>query len=209
MKFPGFEKRFSPKSADRADYEALIWKKAEELDALKKEIQAHIAELEAKMNSRDFRDLNLAEQEERGNDEQLYWQLQAELKSLEADENRLQRYLEDLDNGVVDEELFRAFLDQVQESQDATRLSGRKKHILEEKERLGEDPRNIDAEIGFGASPHSLTTGRGLKRVKTGGQDDPVSAFYYYTADTHGGKVDHGKGGDAYISKSGRRIRKR
>ncbi len=208
MESKGFEKNTS-RQKEQVDYEKLIWVKAEELGDLEKEIQAHLESLEEKISARPFRSLNLHKREERAEDEKVYWQLQAELRKLQEDENRLQQYLEDLERGVVDDELIKGFLSQVRESQDETRISKRKKRILEERERSGVDPRNVDSELGLGANPSSLSTGRHLKRVKTGGHDDPVGAFYYYTTDTHGGKVGHGKDGRTYVSKSGKRIRKR
>jgi hypothetical protein len=65
----------------------------------------------------------------------------------------------------------------------------------------------------FRSAPHP-TTGRHFKRLKADqlqgieSWKEAEELFYYYTADTHGGKVKHGKRGGSYPSKSGKRIRK-
>jgi hypothetical protein len=64
------------------------------------------------------------------------------------------------------------------------------------------------------SDPTRITTGNHLKRLGAyqlqgiGSADEAAERFYSLTADTHGGKVPHGKRGGSYVSKGGKRIRK-
>jgi hypothetical protein len=64
------------------------------------------------------------------------------------------------------------------------------------------------------SDPTRITTGRHLRKLGSSqlqgleSWKEAEELFYYLTADTHGGKVPHGKRGGSYVSKSGKRIRK-
>jgi hypothetical protein len=64
------------------------------------------------------------------------------------------------------------------------------------------------------SDPTRITTGRHLKRLGPkqleGTTIEEVPAkFFHETADTHGGKVKHGKKPGSYVTRGGRRIRKK
>ena len=65
------------------------------------------------------------------------------------------------------------------------------------------------------SDPTRITTGRHLKRLGPSqlqgieSTKDAAERFYRYTADTHGGKVRHGKKHGSYLTRGGKRIRKK
>jgi hypothetical protein len=65
------------------------------------------------------------------------------------------------------------------------------------------------------SDPTRVATGRHYKRLKAdrlqgaNTLEELRDRFYHYTADTHGGKARHGKRGAGYITKGGKRVRKK
>lgn len=65
------------------------------------------------------------------------------------------------------------------------------------------------------SDPTRITTGRHLRRLgpsQLAGVSSPEEAserFYNLTADTHGGKVRHGKRSGSYVTPGGKRVRKK
>jgi hypothetical protein len=210
-----FRSEQSIESGDQRQYhEQLLWDKASDLDSLKKGLQQRLAELDAEFTEKPTHSLNLHQRELRAAQENEYWRLKEKIDEISAEENRVQKVLEDIGNDRnVDLKELNTLIKQPTR-EDQTKLSKRKQRILEEKQRSGIDPREINYFIWreFGSDAMALTTGRHAKGVKNLGNVSPDQAsneFFYRTADTHGGKVDHGKKGNMYVTKSGKRIRKR
>ncbi len=195
-----------------AEYEKLLWQRAEEFSLIRQAIEKRVEELDQLFNDRPIDTLNLHERDERMSEEKEYWEAKAEISSIQEEENKIEEALVELGGGVLDEEKVASLLPE--QTDEEKKISKRKKAILEEKRRLGIDPRDIMSEMygELGREKMRLTTGRHDKGVKNLGSIDPLSAaaeFYYRTTDSHGGKVDYGKRSASYVSSSGKRIRKK
>lgn len=196
---------------DIAQYEGLIWQEADEVSKLRAGLEQLANELYQTIQGKQGK-ANLYEEEQLRKTESEYWRIQKKLESLKETEDNLQRVLIDISDGKIDlPTLKKMFVKQIEG--EAT-VSKRKQRILEEKKRLGFDPREIMSDMygEFGVEKMHLTTGRNLRRVNLGSGVSSLDAggeFYYRTSDTHGGKVAHGKHGPTYVSPSGKRIRKR
>jgi len=211
----------------KGEYEKLLWERAGQLSKAKAEIAAKRDPLYEAIQAMK-RNANLHTQEIIREKENLYWQLQKELVAIQDEENRVQSALEKAEEGEIDEILFNN-LKAAPSSDNQAHISKRKQKILEEAERLrklskersgDEDDSGWSAAIYAGgalpltSNQHGradgrLRTGRHRRKVKN---IDPLNAqieFYFQTTDTHGGKVDHGKKGTSYTSKSGKKIRKK
>jgi predicted extracellular nuclease len=169
-------------------------------------------ELEILFKGKPLSSLNLHEREIRRREEGMYWEMKEEIDKIKQEEDKLETMLINLSSGIADEEEIKSLIPA--QNEEEKQLSKKKRRILEEKQRLGTDPREIINEMygEFGSEKMHLTTGRHATGVKNLGNVDPLTAaaeFYYRTADTHGGKVDYGKRSDSYVSPSGRRIRKK
>lgn len=198
------------------DYDALLWQRIDELTDLRTPLESHLGGLYDEIEKMRTRRLNLAEEEVMVQKETEYWRIQGQIQQLSSDEERVLQLLADLEAGTIDPQVLQEFLPPPAEEKE--NLSKRKRRILEEKKRLGLDiseanwyahyldvlPREI-------AAPTTrLTTGRNRKGIK--GQFDSYTAvgeFFDQTADTHGGKVPHGKNGKTYTTREGKRIRKK
>ena len=138
-----------------------------------------------------------------------YREICEKLQDIGDKEEEITQALLGLDEGLIDEEALQRLAPPVQETE---QTSKRKKRIMEEKQRLGIDPREAawDIDVEFCSNPTKLTTGRSQTRV-TGNIDSFVAEgeFFYRTADTHGGKVQNGKRRNYYTTTGGKRVRKR
>ena len=192
----------------KADYSDLLWRHVEYLSELKNPLTQHQMELYQEVAAMRNHHLNLYEQELLAKKETEYWRISEKLQDIKDQEDQLIQTLQNLEAGIIDEEVIQKLVPQTQET---GHISKKKRRILEEKERLGIDPREIawDMYREFGSNQTRLTTGRHRKQVK--GSFDPTSAadeFFYRTADTHGGKVSHGKKSGYFTTISGKKIRK-
>ncbi|MEK7117898.1 MAG: hypothetical protein AAB861_03955 [Patescibacteria group bacterium] len=198
--------------AKRAEYEALLWQRAEEFAVVRGALQQRIDELEKIFAERPTSTLNLHEEVARREEEKEYWETKAEVKKIREQEDAIQKCLEDLDKNIVNSSELQTLLP-TQTAEEKV-VSKRKQRILEEKKRFGLDPRSImdNMYAEFGMEKMHLTTGRHATGVKNLGSVDPLTAaaeFYYRTTDTHGGKVAYGKRSASYVNSSGKRIRKK
>lgn len=194
------------------EYEEALWQRAEEFSVIRRALQQELEKLDKLFIERPLSSLNLYEKEKRGHEEKRYWEIKAEIEKIIAEENKLEDVILRLTANSITENEITHMLPEQNEEQRA--LSKRKKRILEEKQRLGIDPRGVMNEMygEFGSEKMHLTTGRHVHAVKNLGSVDPLFAaaeFYYRTTDSHGGKVDYGKKSDSYVSPSGKRIRKK
>lgn len=194
------------------ELEDALWARAEEFSTVRQALEAKAKELEEIFEHEPIESLNLHETQVRAEEEREYWETKSEINKIKEEENKLEQALVDLGAGVANIEEIK-YLIPVQDEEE-NKLSKRKRAILEEKKRLGIDPRQIMSEMygEFGTEKMRLTTGRHVKTVKNLGTVDPLfaaSEFYYRTTDSHGGKVDYGKRSASYVSKSGKRIRKK
>lgn len=192
-------------------YENLLWQEAAEVSDIRRGLEARHQELYERIQVAQKRGVNLHEDELLRKEEQEYWRIQEKLGDLKKQEAFIQELLEKLASGSIDVKELQRFLIKPEENKEE--LSKKKRRILEEKKRLGIDPREIlyDMYGEFGSEKMHLTTGRHLKRVKLGNAflEDAAGEFFYRTTDTHGGKVNYGKRGPTYVSPSGKRIRKK
>jgi len=199
----------------RSKYEGLLWQRADDLSQLSAPLTEHQNQLYQEVQTMRSRHLNLHERDVLAKKEDDYWRIQGKMQDLAKQEDEIVEALRGLENGTVDENRLRKIAPPPPE--ETTQLSKRKQKILEERMRLGDDPREISWDIyrefgsrEFGSNPTRLTTGRHQKRIS--GSFHPVTAedvFYFRTADTHGGKVGHGKKGGSYATPAGRRHRKK
>lgn len=194
------------------EYEEILWQRAEEFSIIRQALQKRLDELDDLFKESPLDSLNLHEQTVRQNQEKEYWETKSKIEDIQSEENKLENALIDLSSGVVNKEAIESLIPA--QNEEERHISKRKKRILEEKKRLGIDPRQIMNEMygEFGPEKMHLTSGRHATGVKNLGSVDPLTAaaeFYYRTTDTHGGKVDYGKHGNSYVSPSGKRVRKR
>ena len=195
-----------------AGYEELLWQRAQEFSIIRQALQQGLDELDKLFSERPLDSLNLHEQEVRRGEEKKYWETKEKIDEIKSEEDKLEEVLINLSSGDINEEEIKSLIPHQDEEE--RQLSKRKKKILEEKQRLGIDPRSIMSEMygEFGPEKMHLTTGRHAGEVKNLGNIDPLTAateFYYRTTDTHGGKVGYGKHSGSYVSPSGKRVRKR
>lgn len=211
----GFENNFikTPENKKREtkkeEYEKLLWEKTELIHESKQELKRESIAVFEEIRKMNSGNLNLHQMTELKKKEDRYWQIEKEIKMLEEEEIRIEGLLDDLQSGNIDESKIKELIKGL-DTENKEHISKRKQRILEERARLGEDI--IDIDYGPGGRPQVAhpTTGRNLKSVKM--NMDSFSAageFFYRTADTHGGKVDAGKDGNQYASKSGKMIRKK
>lgn len=196
----------------KKDYEERIWRRAEEFSMIRQALEARLKEMDELFLAKPTASLNLHESEERADEENEYWETKEKIDEIKSEEDRLEESLISLGQGTAVESDLEILVPA--ETEEEKTISKRKQRILEEKKRLGLDPRGIMSEMygEFGQEKMRLTTGRHAKGVKNLGSIDPLSAayaFYHNTTDTHGGKVAHGKRGPSYVSSSGKRIRKK
>src|SRR3989344_2846100 len=202
--------------AERRHYEGQLWDVATELSTMRSAIEEHTAELYTEIEAMKVK-ANLHTQEVLRGKESEYWRIMGKIQTINEQEQQVQKALLDLEEGVATKTGIERLLPK-KEVEGADKISRRKEHIYEEKMRLGMDPSEILYDIYglYGSNRLTeretthLTTGRHLKGVKGNlSSYDAAQAFYYYTADTHGGKVGYGKKGDSYVTKGGNKIRKR
>ena len=205
----------------RAYYEGRLWEEAEHLaetKAVLKKRQAELYDLLHKGNkSEDFNKIRKLEDE--------YWGIPDSLTEVEEKEAQVQDLLLRLDEGSVDESELRNLFPDGNGEAEQVRLTKSKQRRLEQLKAIRDgisgvyfDSYGFGYDLGywergnFGNEPNRLTTGRHATGIKGSfSPEDVASEFYYQTSDTHGGKVGHGKSrsGGHYVTKSGKRIRKR
>ncbi len=156
------------------------------------------------------RSLNLHERDVLNEKEAEFWRIEGKLQEIIKFEDQVQQALQQIEEGTINESALKSIAPPIQKKTE--QLSKRKARILEEQQRIGLDSREIAydmyAEFGYQPTTH-LTTGRHQKRIK--GNLNSLTAgneFFHRTADTHGGKVNHGKKSDYFTNASGKRIRK-
>lgn len=211
--------------AKKAYYEEKLWTKAEELSGQKIQLQIEIEKLYQKIQSGDLGGIGLYAQELKVKKEKEYGLLEEELAELKERENEVQKALEAVDRGEIDE----AKLTEIVGQEGQQKISKRKQKILEERQRSGIDPRDgsvvalegTGLGVGdyivknYGPDSRRITTGHHAKGIKgvikseRGDYKDVEGQFYKATQDTHGGKAKYGKTGESYTSKSGKHVRKR
>jgi len=195
----------------KPEYEERLWHRADELMEMRASMTSRRDELYAEIQTMRAKALNLHEKDVVAQKETEYWRIHAKIEDIEKLENQLEAALEKLDAGQISQEELDKLIPQPQKQ--TPQLSKRKRRILEEMQQLGLHPSEIAWGMygEFGSNPTRLTTGRHQTGIKA--NFDPMfgaSEFFYRTADTHGGKVAHGKKGRNYFtSASGKRIRKR
>ena len=195
----------------KTTYEPLLWQKAEELSELRTQLKEHQQDVFQKTSEMKSRPLNLHEQDVLNEKETEFWRIEGKLQEIAKLENQVQQALQQLEEGTISESILQSITPPTPKKTE--QLSKRKARILEEQQGIGLDPREIayDMYAEFGRQPTThLTTGRHQKHIK--GNMDSLTAggeFFHYTADTHGGKVDHGKKGGYFTNASGKRVRKR
>ena len=199
-------------------YEPMLWHRAEELADERQELEKRHGALYEEAASIRAGRLGPFEKERLAEKEKEYWELEEEIKAIKERENAIEKALLELADGKINEEELKSFLPEQSEEEKA-KISKRKQRILEEKERdrqsaerwgvseTEEDPMFIQRPLG--ANPTQITTGQKRKNLK--GSIDPGEAeglFYEKTKDTHGGKSGRHVE-DVYITKSGKRVRKK
>lgn len=187
------------------------WQRAEEFSVIRQSLQKEADELYILFTDKPITSLGLHKQDLRREDEEKYWEIKGKIDEIKKQEDELEEIILKIEEGNVSKDEIEKVLPK--QTEEEKHLSKRKRRILEEKRRLGIDPREIMSEMygEFGSEKMHLTTGRHGNGVKNLGNTDPLSAaahFFFATTDTHGGKVAHGKKGGSYVSVSGKRIRK-
>lgn len=215
------------------EIETKFWVKAGELSSRREDCKNQQDELEKKISELKKKGLNLHTEQVVGEMERQYWRLGAIIDSIKTLEFQLEEGLEKLQKGSLtynDLDFFGLSLSEESEG----KLSKKKAAIRKDEERyrkilkergVSEEDLQLDpifyslsGDIGpthvpGGPNETRLTTGRNLRKIKSTAnlQFNPFNAeseFYHRTADSHGGKVGHGKKGDSYVSKGGKKIRK-
>ena len=145
---------------------------------------------------------NLHRLQIQANKEKEYWDLQEKLQELSNRIGEIESVIGLYDSGEFSLTDAMSSLGVVQE---APRLSKKKIAIQREREflnRAGISPDStmpVDlsfisgTSLGVMKNPTHITTGRHQRTVKNPDPMDPQGDFFYRTADTHGGKVGHGK----------------
>ncbi len=145
-----------------------------------------------------------------------YWTTMEEINLARAKENRLQTVIEKVSAATATDEDISEFLDDKKSNAEQP-ISKRRRAILKEADRM----RRISGDRGYldsdlitdsrGRETTRLTTGRNASAVKgvTITSESALGEFLHRTADTHGGKVGHGKNPGSYTSASGKRVRKK
>lgn len=210
--------------AKKAHYMDQLWKKAEELFALRQKLKTELDNLYQRIQNKDVDGIGLHAEELLRGLEVKYREAEEEIEEIRLFESELQKAIEAVDAGNIDEQALTALVGK----EDGPRLSRRKQRILQERQRTGVDPRSgdivgdpygfkIDTYIMKNVGPGSsrITTGHHTKGIKgniksvRGDFKDVAGEFYRSTQDTHGGKAKYGKSGTQYVSKTGKNIRKR
>lgn len=197
----------------------MLWQRAEELSEERNRLSDESAylytDLEEKRRARSHADEESMKKEKR------YWELGERMREIEAEEAEIQNLLEKISENVVTEndlERIRMLTTLRRKKASPTKSEGKKKKetkITQSKSSQTEEFNALEDIFGNSGSvndPNRLTTGRHAKRVKGNiSVTDAEGEFFHRTADTHGGKVDYGKKKekDTYVSRSGKRIRKR
>ena len=202
----------------QATYEPLLWEQAGALSQLRTPLSQYQTQLYTDVGTMRGRKLNLYEQEMLAQKEAEYWRIHGKVQDIVLQENQIVAALVALEEGTIAEAKLQEIAPPKEKETD--HVSKRRRRMLEENERLkglGIDPTEIAwdlyQEFGFDVPRElaipQLTTGRHRTGIR--GNFDPESAsqeFFHATADTHGGKVGHGKRGNYYRTTGGRKVRK-
>lgn len=196
----------------RKQYKDLLWQRADDLSEIREPLVEHQMQLYEEVEEMQTQNLNLYEQDLLAKKERAYWRVIGKLQDIANKEDQIEETLQGLEEGTISEERLMEIVPSPEDEEE--QLSKRKQKILEERERLvklGHDPSEIEWDLyaEFGSDPTRLATGRNRRRIK--GSFHPATAageFFFQTTDTHGGKVKHGKMGNFYTTRSGKRIRK-
>ncbi|MEK9154686.1 MAG: hypothetical protein AAB596_01270 [Patescibacteria group bacterium] len=199
--------------SEKTRYESALWQKAEELSSNRIELEEKSKTLYDALNNKKS-DADSMDKEKN------YWQAEKKLNTIKEQEDIIQKLLERLTDGLIEKEEIEEILSSYQKESEKPKeskeskneenaLSKKKQRILEEKEKTGIDPRGDQfSSKEFGQEKMRLTTGRRAKSIKNIDTQNALNEFIYRTSDTHGGKGAIKKG-DTYISKSGKKIRKK
>jgi hypothetical protein len=189
-------------------YEPRLWQKAEELMNIRIPLVERCQELYDKLTTiNNSPQVNLFQRDET---DTKYRNTLEQIGIIQEQENLIQEALEKLEQSQIEEEELEKIVPH--EQQDTEEISRRKRKRIEEMEKLGVDPREIDYFMHreFNSNPTKLTTGRHQKSIHGNlSTRDAEQEFYYRTTDTHGGKAPPGNKGDSYTTASGKRVRKR
>ena len=201
------------------NYEERLWEKAEELFNVRSALRNELIELYSKMGKKDVPGIGLHAQDLLIKMHAKSKEIEEEIEEIRKFEDEIQAALEQLNDGKVDVPALIKLIGK----EDGPKISKRKQRILEERKLLGINPSSLDP-LGLedfspiqyhGPGAYKLTTGYHAKRIRgaikseSGDHKDIARQFYEATRDTHGGKAKFGKSGYMYVSKTGKKIRKR
>lgn len=148
---------------------------------------------------------NLHQQTLLNEQEVRYWQLQREADSANEHIRKIEQSLHLLEAGKISENELQELIGRPQEqTEQQKQISKKRRAVIKQEDYRRHKSSYIDPDLPelplmdptFGPNQIGLTTGRHLKKVKGQGElnsQNAESTFHFYTADTHGGKVKHGK----------------
>lgn len=121
------------------------------------------------------------------------------LYSLNEELRKVREGIALLESGQLSEKELRKLVEQ-----DGEQVLSKKKRAIQKERRFLEQqglnpdepsPLGLDdsSRLDYSSQPNHLTTGRHARKVQNPDPFDPAGDFFYRTADTHGGKVGHGK----------------
>lgn len=190
---------------------ALLEEDKNEVTAMANDMYTQIqAGLKSRPNLHQMEVLNKREKE--------YWNLQETINATSEQIKKIEESLMLMESGKLSESELKQLIDSLMpstlEGEEETKLSKKKRAILRDqefnekhKQQGVTDDFNFDYYAKTAHNPNHLTTGRHLNKVKNLGSvsvEDAEATFFYYTADTHGGKVGHGKERYKHKTKGGK-----
>jgi hypothetical protein len=209
-----------------AEYEALLWEKAEQVGELRTTLQKQLEVMYAEIEAKKAAHPNLHELELLAQQESEYWNLYRQLQEMNGVEETILKILERIEEGSATEEEILATLPTYAKAptEEEKKESKRKQAIARQERFTPETTCTYLGEAGllylFGGypsfgyrqtsttDPRRIASGRNRRRVSSGNGVSETD-FYEATADTHGGKSRRpGKSGGAYVGKNGKKIRK-
>lgn len=192
--------------------EGRLWAYADELFNLKEPIKNRQTGLYREIEGMRRTSLNLHEKEILGSLEREYWRQEQTLLDISQREAELEEALVGLESGEPDMALIDRIAPKPQPLTEkiSKKKAAKKKDLMERG--LNQDEADWYIYLEFGPIPtNDLTTGRNRSAYRGNAPANAaIDEFYYQTADTHGGKVSHGKGrgSNSYTNNRGIRIRK-
>lgn len=194
----------SENSTAHPEWEENLYNLLAEREAERDFLYAQANQLYDEINEGHSHNPNLHQIQVLGQQEAKYWRMQEQATQAGVTVREVEAAIELAQTGRLSEAEYHRLVDN---PSDQPALSKRKQAIKREEEFLKKvgiiDDTNTDSSYlpGFSDSlitdktnPTRLTTGRHAKNIKTNADSySAVDEFFYRTADTHGGKVGHGK----------------